>query len=329
MAYPSSEGLFILDTDASDHSVGAVLSQVQGNYERVIAYGSHALNKAERNYCVTDRELLAVKHFVEYYRQYLLGRKFLIRTDHQALRWLFSLREPKARIARWIEILSAFHFEIEYRPGQKHGNADALSRCPEPQQCRCSMEVPDLKCGPCSKCRKKSAVMQSSWKELHGDEIGSAAGQRNPESHGFGLALGSFVQLDLWLGWYDSAMGLGQTWKFAILLWMTRWAILQISNQNLSAKQRVPSIQPRFYVPVVIQHENTQIIAALWQRLSSDSEMETVRETAIWSSCLSLQSSNSALLEPVGHTRGKGWHFVSSIHKTRLFRVLHPVPRTC
>ena len=171
MAYPSSEGLFILDTDASDHSVGAVLSQVQGNYERVIAYGSHALNKAERNYCVTDRELLAVKHFVEYYRQYLLGRKFLIRTDHQALRWLFSLREPKARIARWIEILSAFHFEIEYRPGQKHGNADALSRCPEPQQCRCSMAVPDLRCGPWSKCRKKSAMMQSSWKELHGDEI--------------------------------------------------------------------------------------------------------------------------------------------------------------
>ena len=112
-----------------------------------------------------------MKHFVEYYRQYLLGRKFLIQTDHQALCWLFSLREPKARIARWIEILSAFHFEIEYRPGQKHGNADALSHCPEPQQCRCSMEVPDLRCGPCSKCRKKSAMMQSSWKELHGDEI--------------------------------------------------------------------------------------------------------------------------------------------------------------
>ena len=171
MAYPASEGLFILDTDASDKAVGAVLSQVQDDRERVIAFGSHALNKAERNYCVTDRELLAVKHFVEHYRQYLLGRKFLIRTDHQALRWLFSLKEPKARIARWIEILSAFDFEIEYRPGQKHGNADALSRCPEPQQCQCSKEVPDLKCGPCSKCRRKSTMMQSSWKELHDVEI--------------------------------------------------------------------------------------------------------------------------------------------------------------
>ena len=171
MAYPASEGLFILDTDASDKAVGAVLSQVQDDRERVRAFGSHALNKAERNYCVTDRELLAVKHFVEHYRQYLLGRKFLIRTDHQALHWLFSLKEPKARIARWIEILSAFDFEIEYRPGQKHGNADALSRCPEPQQCQCSKEVPDLKCGPCSKCRRKSTMMQSSWKELHDVEI--------------------------------------------------------------------------------------------------------------------------------------------------------------
>ena len=91
MAYPASEGLFILDTDASEKASRAVLSQVQDNCERVIAFG--------RNYCVTDRELLAAKHFVDHYRQYLIGRKFLMRTDHQALRWLFSLKEPKARIA--------------------------------------------------------------------------------------------------------------------------------------------------------------------------------------------------------------------------------------
>ena len=76
-------------------SIGAVLSQVQNGVERVIAYSSKTLGKAERNYCVTDRELLAVKYFMEYHKHYLLGREFVVRTDHQALKWLFSLQEPK------------------------------------------------------------------------------------------------------------------------------------------------------------------------------------------------------------------------------------------
>jgi hypothetical protein len=130
MAYPEDEGEYILDTDACDVSIGCVLSQIQDGREKVISYASRALNKAEKNYCVTDKELLALRNFIEYFRQYLLGRKFLVRTDHQALVWLFSLKEPKGRIARWLEILSAYDFTIEYRPGVKHGNADSISRCP-------------------------------------------------------------------------------------------------------------------------------------------------------------------------------------------------------
>ena len=137
MALPRDEGEFYLDTDACDTAIGAVLSQMQDGQMKVIAYGSRTLNKAERNYCITDKELLAVRYFIEYYRQYLLGRKFCLRTDHQALIWLFSFKEPKGRIARWLEILSAFDFVVEYRPGQKHGNADALSRCYNPRDCDC------------------------------------------------------------------------------------------------------------------------------------------------------------------------------------------------
>ncbi len=124
----------------------------------MVAYGSRTLNRAERNYCVTDRELLAVRVFIEYYKHYLLGRHSTVRSDHQALRWLFTLREPKDRVARWIEILSAYDFSVEYRPGIRHGNADALSRYADPRTCTCE-DVPGVPpCGPCPKCKRRSAA---------------------------------------------------------------------------------------------------------------------------------------------------------------------------
>jgi hypothetical protein len=85
---------------------------MQDGQLKVISYGSRLLNKAEKNYCVTDKELLAVRYFIENYRQYLLGRKLCVRTDHQALIWLFSMKEPKGRLARWLEILSPFMFSL-------------------------------------------------------------------------------------------------------------------------------------------------------------------------------------------------------------------------
>ena len=178
MAYPQEEGLFILDTDASDTQIAGVLSQMQGGVERVISYGSRTLNKAEKNYCITDKELLAIRHFVEYYRQYILGRHFTVRSDHQALTFLFKLKEPKSRIARWIEILSAYDFSIEYRKGSKHANADTLSRCPDPWDCQCSDidNLESLKCGPCSKCIKR-------FKEMRGPQPEPISGDRAVELH--------------------------------------------------------------------------------------------------------------------------------------------------
>ena len=111
MGYPLNDaGIFILDADASDVGIGGVLHQVQNDREGVIAYGSRSLNKAERNCCITEKELLAVRFFTEYFRQCLLGRRFVVRTDHQSLIWLFKLKEPRGKIARWIEILSHLIF---------------------------------------------------------------------------------------------------------------------------------------------------------------------------------------------------------------------------
>ena len=137
LAFPNETDKFILDTDASAFGIGGVLSQVQDGEERVIAYGSRVLSKAERNYCVTRRELLAIVDFVKMFHHYLVGSKFLLRTDHAALYWLFGMKNLEGQPARWVERLGCYDMVIQHRPGVKHGNADALSRCPA----RCTQEI--------------------------------------------------------------------------------------------------------------------------------------------------------------------------------------------
>ena len=130
LAMPNDSGEFILDTDASDQAIGAVLSQRQEGVERVVAYASRSLTRQERNYCVTRKELLAVVHFLKYFKQYLLGRSFKVRTDHAALTWLRRTPDPIGQQARWLEQMEEFNFIVEHRPGSRHSNADALSRRP-------------------------------------------------------------------------------------------------------------------------------------------------------------------------------------------------------
>ena len=130
LGYPRLQGKYILDTDASGYGIGAVLSQEQDGQERVIAYGSRTLSKAERNYCVTRRELLAVVVFVKKFRQFLLGREFDIRTDHGSLRWLVTFKDPEGQLARWHEVLGEYQYNVIHRAGRVHGNADGLSRRP-------------------------------------------------------------------------------------------------------------------------------------------------------------------------------------------------------
>ena len=66
----------------------------------------------------------------------MIGKKFLLRTDHGALTWLFKFKEPERQVARWIEALSSFQFDIQHRPGRLHGNLDGLSRSPCGDDCK-------------------------------------------------------------------------------------------------------------------------------------------------------------------------------------------------
>lgn len=87
LAYPDPLKQFILDTDASNVGIGAVLSQVEGGMERVVAYASRALTKQERKYATTKKELLSMVTFTKHFKHYLLGAEFVLRTDHNSLRW--------------------------------------------------------------------------------------------------------------------------------------------------------------------------------------------------------------------------------------------------
>jgi len=139
-----------------------VLSQIQDSKEKVIAYASNKLDRTQQKYSVTRRELLAAVTFMHQFRHYLLGRTFLLRTDHGSLRWLFAFKDPEGQLTRWMESLSQYDFQIQRRPGTKHTNADALSRKPsENQLCQ---HQKDEKLDPdCTECNE----WKQEWTEFN------------------------------------------------------------------------------------------------------------------------------------------------------------------
>ncbi len=100
-------------------SHGSSSPQVQNGMEKPIAFASRWLSKPEKNYCATRKELLSLITFCDHFRYFLLGREFIIWTDHGALKWLLSFKNPTGQIARWIEIISEFRATIQYPTGHE------------------------------------------------------------------------------------------------------------------------------------------------------------------------------------------------------------------
>ena len=144
LSLPKEEGMYILDTDASAEGMGGVLQQMQDGELRVISYNSKSLSKTERNYCVSRQELLAIVYHIMLWKCYLWGNHFIVRTDHSSLRYLISFKNPSGQLARWIDALSEYDFEIQARPGKKNGNADVMSRIPcGGKKCFCEYSCSD------------------------------------------------------------------------------------------------------------------------------------------------------------------------------------------
>ena len=130
---PDLNSPFIIQTDASEVGLGAVLLQEKDSLKLPIWFASRALKPAELKYSVSEKECLAVVWAIEKFRGYIEYTHFTIQTDHQALAWLQKLKEPAGRLARWFMTLQMYNFDVMYRPGDSVNmrGADALSRIPE------------------------------------------------------------------------------------------------------------------------------------------------------------------------------------------------------
>ena len=126
LGFPDFEEEFTLHTDACERSIGYVLSQVIDKTETAIAFGGRALNSHEMKYPTFEKEALAVIAGIKHYHHYLYGRHFTVYTDNTAVTWLYSQKEPKGRVARWIMYLLQYDFDIKYRQGAL--NAGSIKR---------------------------------------------------------------------------------------------------------------------------------------------------------------------------------------------------------
>lgn len=129
LSYPDLTKSFIITVDASKQGVGAILSQLSDEgIDRPIAFASRAFTKGERNKATIEQELLAIHFGIKKFRPFIFGTKFLIRSDHKPLQYLFSLKDPTSRLARIRLDLTDYDFDIEHIKGKDNVAADALSR---------------------------------------------------------------------------------------------------------------------------------------------------------------------------------------------------------
>ena len=126
LALPDFTKPFELHCDASGDGIGAVLMQEK----HPIVFESRKLYGVERSYSIYDWEMLAIMHALAKFRSYLVGGKFVIKTDHNSIKYFMNQRDLNDRQQKWITKLQAYNFDIEFVKGKKNVVADALSRRP-------------------------------------------------------------------------------------------------------------------------------------------------------------------------------------------------------
>ena len=128
LAFPNFRHPFVIDTDASETALGAVLSQIFDE-ERPIALELRVLSKTEVNYATTKHEGLEIVQAMQWFRPYISGSQCVVRTDHGILQWLFR-QNADGMTSRMFQKMQEYNYRIVRRPGEKQCNADGLKRRP-------------------------------------------------------------------------------------------------------------------------------------------------------------------------------------------------------
>jgi hypothetical protein len=119
---------FEIMCDASDYSIGAVLSQSKDKKHYAISYARKTLTGPQLNYATMEKELLAVVFAIEKFRSYLMGSKVIVYIDHAALKYLLTQKDAKPCLIRWIILLQEFDLQIRDKKGVENSMAGHLSR---------------------------------------------------------------------------------------------------------------------------------------------------------------------------------------------------------
>ena len=120
---------FLIQTDASQHTVAACLAQEQGRKECPISFVSHRLSKSQLNWSTIEKEAYAIIFALKKFETYLFGAPVIIQTDHNPLRYITNCSSKSPRLIRWALSLQKFNIlEVQHRPGKKNINCDVLSR---------------------------------------------------------------------------------------------------------------------------------------------------------------------------------------------------------
>ena len=174
-AFPNFCHPFVIDTDASETALGAVLSQIIDGEERPIAFESRVLSKTEVKYATTEREALGTVQAMQWFRPYNYGSQCIVRTDHPSLQWLFR-QNADGMTFRMIQKMQQYNYRIVHRPVEKHCNADGLSRRPN--------EKPEWKEGEEEELRGQIPEFQTMEKALGGaqEDLNSGSSSKKKDT---------------------------------------------------------------------------------------------------------------------------------------------------
>lgn len=128
LEFPHDNREWVLDCDASGHSIGAMLQQRDADGQlHLISYASRMLTSTEKKWPIRELEAFSIVWSILHFEVYLRGvPHFLVRNDHKSLSWLWSM--DKARIARWCLALQEFRFTIQHQSGKDSSHVDLLTR---------------------------------------------------------------------------------------------------------------------------------------------------------------------------------------------------------